>query len=800
MASTSTSSRFNAVGAIRLTDGGSNIAAFSLLRIEDVPGTIDLASDGSVVETADYSMTVAFDRKNRLTELQISVNGEDPYTAEVGQARICSDGALEYEIRFPSNLGGTTSKKRMFLNTFGFARIEMVAHFEGEETPDVLSTKDIPCLSRDDLDTQNAEKMLTELLDSDDTLASRWMFTKSDRQKAPYSIIDGSLQDGAPKSLSAIVHLIEKVTVTYSMHQEYFRTHGYSRIVSRKTELPVRKIRRAGNQELLWISKNLQTFSETPSDSGIEYAGSYYLPTKVETGVRSKTFDSYENQLALGFLEEVLRTAKTVKTTLAEGSSSIRALEEKLTALSTESYVIPALALVRSYSLREKSYLTQIELLIGKAQELLRLYSFFMQGVKPKYSRNPRRTKVFQELQPYSQIFDLILEWMAFGDFSLAKEGLALHALRTDKLYEYYVLYRILLWLEKKGFVADESMENPIFIGYYHPERLYRPETQVSTVYNLTLRNTKVRLYYQPVIHGTNVEDEGITLHRLSSNSYWTPDYLIKLVTEDGETEYHALDAKYSAPNYLYGGRGESGYPKGGELSKCVMKYRLDIGGESPTDKVSSVWLLAGKGYRRSPIIAEYSSWAREHFHAKHSGIGSLTPAISHLDSYFEEICPSLLVNDASNKGNNAENLSTQAPETSSSNEMGSENAEAVVLNKYAESTAERKKSRSRSPQRKQGAHSSTQRFDEEVADLVSRLVEQLGCDDKLFDGRWASRELAVSHPLLRKRIPAGREGRYYTKMKLMGTEYYLFANWLPNQKIKLNNYVEKLEQNVKSE
>ena len=777
------------MGLVRLSSSRSGSAMLSLMHIEDVPGTIELAPDGTVVETDDYEMTVSFYDGARLRELQISVNGEDPYSVELGQPCAEDDGSLDYVVRFPLN-HGITASRQLFLNTYGFARVEMVASFEGMDTPVILSTKDIPCLSRDDQDAQNIEKMLTELLDSDDTLASKWMFSGSDRPESPYSILDGSLQDNSPKSLSSMMKLIEKVVVAYSAHQEYFRTHGYSRIISKKTKLPVRRIRHAGSSELLWISKNLQTLSETPSENGIEYAGSYYLPTMVETRKRVRTFDSYENRLVLGFLGEVLRTARAVRATLVKGTSSIRALEERLSLLSAANYTIPALALVRSYSIREKSYLTQIDALIGKAHELLRLYCFFMQGVEPKHPRNPRRTKVFQELRPYAQIYDLLLEWLAFGDFSLAKEGLALHALRTDKLYEYYVLYRILSWFEDRGFVADVSEERPIYVGEYRADGLYRPETQISTVYNLVGDNVKIKLYYQPVIHGRKLEDEGIGLHRLSSSHYWTPDYLLRIVTDGGEGSYHVIDAKYSNPDYL-----KRGYPKSGTLSECMMKYRQDIGGATSNDLVSTVWLLAGKGYRQEPIIAEHSSWAKVHYCSLRSGIGSLTPEISHLDRLFEEMCPNLFRNGT---GEEVEDALDSMPEIHPSKDGGA-SIGIDDLDASAVAPVKTKPGRPRLFPEGQEMRSYTQRFNEETAYLIKRLIGQLEYDDKLFDSRWAGQELGLSHPLLRKRIPVGREGRNYISMAFGENTYYVYVNWLPNQKIKLGNLVERLDRKAKN-
>lgn len=56
--------------------------------------------------------------------------------------------------------------------------------------------------------------------------------------------------------------------------------------------------------------------SEVPESRGISMYGKSYLPQRVRTEVRVKTHDSYENRLILGFLSEVVKTARTLRKSL----------------------------------------------------------------------------------------------------------------------------------------------------------------------------------------------------------------------------------------------------------------------------------------------------------------------------------------------------------------------------------------------------------------------------------------------------------------------------------------------------
>ena len=355
-----------------------------------------------------------------------------------------------------------------------------------------------------------------------------------------------------------------------------------------------------------------------------------------------KTFDSYENQRVLGFLGEISRVASLLRSTLSRASGEVQSIEERLRDMTGDGSVMPALAIVHAYADRERRFLSQLDEHVSRARSLQRLYASFMPDVQGIFGYTVRRTKVFTEIHPYMRLYELMCEWLGFGDFSLAKEGIALQAAKIDKLYEYFVLHRMLVWLHVHGFAPAGPEAAAIRCGAYEPEGFFKPETGVATVYELECAADAgavgVKLYYQPIIRGSMVEEEGIALHRLSyhgdtrSQNYWTPDYLIELTTPEGEHSYHVVDAKYRRALDLI-----DGYPKHGELAECVHKYRVDVMG-SAGERVSCVWLVAGKKKGADVYYAESSPWAVSTGVGPRSGVATLAVGQDGLDAMFAEV------------------------------------------------------------------------------------------------------------------------------------------------------------------
>lgn len=196
--------------------------------------------------------------------------------------------------------------------------------------------------------------------------------------------------------------------------------------------------------------------------------------------------------------------------------------------------LLPALVVVVACLRRERPFAERARALRRKARRLSRALSDAFDSVSNVRYRLPRRSKVFQEVKPYADVHACMHRWEDFGEFLVLRDGLTLQAWRMDKLYEYYVLYRLFDALSVNGFALNESCDEPARrVGYSLQSRYYANETQVANVYRLVCGSERVTLFYEPVVYGNMREENGIDLHRTTrtergNDSFWTPDCLIR--------------------------------------------------------------------------------------------------------------------------------------------------------------------------------------------------------------------------------------------------------------------------------
>lgn len=832
MASISTSSSTIPRLTLRLRERrGGGGGEFGLYGISCVSADLDV-EDGSVIDTGTYDVALLVPKGSAVESVVISVNGDEGVEWKPSSVDDEGEDAWYDVVRLlPSSDGsrGVDYRACLFCLCYGFARVEVAIWLSGEERPLVHTTRDIVCRTNEPYEAENIQGMLTRLLDSTDDLASKWMFSSPQQSQTPFSVLEGAITSSAPKSVSAVILLLKRVLMTFSENVEYFRSHGYSRVRQDCACVRVSQIQRAGHDELLWISRNPEVLDEVHQNVGISYGGRNYLPRKLQTRVRRKTYDSYENRLVLGFLSEVVRTATVVRASLRDGAEAVRALELRLLTLCAGNEGQPALALARLYRMRERSYLEQLGSIVREGAELLRRFRQFLPGVEGHFSRSPRRTKVFQEIRPYALIWAVIEEWLKFGDFSLAKESLALHTLRADKLYEYYVLYELLDWLAVRGFrpqVNDvRAIRRASFSVADDPDSPYRSEEGVSSVYALSTKNVRITLFYQPVIYADEREEEGVALHRLSYPNrhcpYWTPDYLLEVTLPTGRRTYHVIDAKYRRPRALM-----EGYPKGGALAECIMKYRQDVGGADGKG-VSTVWLFAGRANRRQVRYAEWSGWARRSWAASRSGVAVLAPGASCLDEYFANVLPRVEAEVDSGAEIPAGTRLAGASEGEAAGtplDKPVETLRAVALKMTASAESpdsegvrgtvqggpgpEINASMAKEPRTKVGTPASLTGpdrritvgvgIDKSTMELVEELVSLFPTKERLYEARWANFNLSLERPLIREGLPkTKRERQYYRPVTLDGQRVLLYAKWRPNQITRLGNLVRTLRESA---
>ncbi len=462
---------------------------------------------------------------------------------------------------------------------------------------------------------------------------------------------ESSSSTGSSESLASYLDLCEKVLRGYERNLPFLCRHAYSRTVKTEAFLAPSQVRRAGRRELLWLASNPDMLQKTSATTAVRLGGESYTVARLRTERPTLTFDNRENRALLAFAGEVAASLTGIAAQAQEEAERLRTIGDRLRGLFGGDGLIPSLMVVEASLSREEPLIERACELRRRARKVAATLARALPQVERVRYRLPKRTKPFQEIPAYAELYALMRCWDAFGEFSLGRDGLVLHTWRMDKLFEYYLLYLLLSTLRGMGFELDAAAGEPVSMARYSLQsHVYSNEEQVAGVYRLVRRadkpategpmagkemawkemawgarpgmvtpgrspTEKVTLYYQPVFYADGREEYGVDLHRTTqstSNPYWTPDYLLVVDTPGGRRKRVVIDAKFRRfddvrPDYST----KESMEKKSILLECQRKYTLETAGPGGV-RPDSVWLLCGRAAKRAFWVEGLTDWARE--------------------------------------------------------------------------------------------------------------------------------------------------------------------------------------------
>ena len=613
------------------------------------PASLDLALEGAVHEAHAYVAYVLTEADLSGVEAEWSVNGEGAVGVTFQAAQDADTGTLaapdgidpEAGLRFWRIIPAGGGAWRPFALTYGFAHVEL-ALGSGE----VLATRDIACVcDRSDQEHAVAAMMETLLL-GPDFEAMRWMLADSDAPAPRRALIALGSEPDTSRSLAMFLELAEHVLQGFARNLGFLCSHAYRRTVKADVVVGPRQVRHVGRREVQWLVANPGVLRESGAGAPVRVNGAGYLPERMRTERPQATCDVLENRAVLAFARVVASALADACDEASLQVEGLRQIRDRLLGLCGEGGLTPSVIIIDACLSREEPVMARAQALLSRAREVVRALTRAMPEVGRERWRLPRRTKPFQEIPAYAELHLLMRRWDEFGEFSMRRDNLVLHTWRMDKLYEYYVLCRLLATLHGMGFDLDYSRagEPARCARYSLADRDYENECQVATVYDLVRADERLTLYYQPVLYADEREENGVRLHRTSAGSrhpYWTPDYLLVREAGDGRTTA-VLDAKFRRPtdvrHYESVGVGEGmDAQTESTLRECLRKYKLETGG-SDGQGVDAVWLLCGRTAERDVWRLQASAWARVQGRLACDGVATLAPGVDALDEVLREL------------------------------------------------------------------------------------------------------------------------------------------------------------------
>lgn len=603
------------------------------------PELLRVSPAGCLKEDERYKLRIVTDSPSFISDVSVVVDGEEVAKglAENRASYRNDDGTLLY-VYAPTLLGGSGADGQILLLIYGFARIEVSLTFDSGEMV-ILESDDIPVLVRGnrEQETERVDSMFDALFSAPPSQPLQWMLTGTPSHDERFSIVEGGATSPASRSVSTFLQVTDQVLSGFERLLPRFRSHVRSSIREVPTRVSGNKVRIAGAREAHWIATHPDLLQRSRVESGIRMGSGFYMPRFVQTDQRTRSYDTYENRLIVSFLSACGQRLGRLSTLIESERGFSESVERAMNPFSIEGYVFSSLLIASSGHRRREAVLERADSLRRKAATLEHAYKIAMPGVETGRFLPPRRSKVFQEVVPYTKLYELIMEWCAMGDLDIRGSLLALRTARMDRFYEYYVLLSILSRLYEHGFRPCSTIDSPIGVVEYslsRTSRYFRNEGQVSNRYVLDGEMGSVTLYYQPVIYGDEREENGIQLHRTSvgargHDSYYTPDFLLVFSSESGNKTV-AIDAKYRYTQDVMDGVPES------DFQKCLRKYRQETSGI--LGPPNAVWLLCGRDTEVETRYWERSSWSQSTKGYIRSGAMTLTPMGDGLNNLLEMI------------------------------------------------------------------------------------------------------------------------------------------------------------------
>lgn len=440
------------------------------------------------------------------------------------------------------------------------------------------------CVSKTEEDTENIENILKSLLEYDDDKINKWIFQNKGEREKQEALLEGAMRTKSYKSITEYIDFVEQIINCYRKCASYFGSNPKHFIAKTYDVKPYSEIRKFSQKDFFWLSHNLEQLVECEQQTALEYAGEYYLPLKVKAERKKFDYNIYENRIVVSFLwfllAEMQRVCIDMQKTVIDEEGIYRKLR-KIQAGEYKASIITVKKLQNQYIHR---ILDKLNRLIKALKQLYMMYSKYIPCELIKMEKIPRKTKIFQEIQSYKIIFDLIIKWFQFGEVDLEKDKIVFRVKTMDKLFEYYSLQQLLILLAEKGYEAEDCQRDILFYEYNVLNEKYINEQEIANTYILKQDDKKVVLYYQPVVFSEGYQNN-LELYRItgSKGGFYTPDFILKFIGKE-KNSYIILDSKFSNRKNILKYH----------LRECLIKYGIEIQATG-NGCIRMVWLLQGR-------------------------------------------------------------------------------------------------------------------------------------------------------------------------------------------------------------
>lgn len=461
--------------------------------------------------------------------------------------------------------------KRIFMNYFGY--VSFTLNIETDTGSYEFYSDYLDIAIRKNISSDIVRKMVSYIIEN----SQKYLFKDSSNVE---DFLD--VKKSRIKNMSTEISILENILFEYESNFKFFRTNSKYKICNNYIVDDFEKLKEIKKETIQYIISNSQYLMPVNYFTHIKYNKLNLQPKKVLVNRTKLDYDIYENQVILSFL-------KYIYNYLADKFINI---ETEFNSTQTYSirpnYISSYKEIYKEINTDLYNYTKKIQQISKKVQQMYFMYSKVLKCREVNIINVPVPTRIFTEVQHYRRIYKVIVEWFKGGNYNLQNEKMILTLLEVDKIYEYYILFKINNYISKNGFYLNKCSK---FDYKLNINQKYK-NTEYENTFLFKRKDYTLIVYYQPVIYFERVSyDNGIGLFRNNNigfgsgnSNYYTPDYVIK-ICRDSFSEFIILDAKWSDKesviNYSF--------------KSIIYKYIFSISTISDNDKINKVWAINGK-------------------------------------------------------------------------------------------------------------------------------------------------------------------------------------------------------------
>lgn len=482
--------------------------------------------------------------------------------------------------------------RRIFTHNYGFAQITLNIKLANQTTM-VLYSKFIPILVVNAQNNRSVERMVKYIYDH------REQFLLCGSQ--PSMQAHGLNSEGI-KDLESQIQMIQDVIHVYSEMIGYFRLNAKFKLSPVGHVDHYEKAKSVSNQMINYIAMHPEHLMRTSVSTGIRVHKQNFIPNKTLVEENVVDYDIYENQIVLGFLRSLY---VMVGSLIDEITKRIKQFPDKQEIEGR--YLLSVAFVISATKQRLEKNKKQLNLLYENIEEIYIQY----REVLPVSERDvfvlPQPSAVLISVRAYRLIYEQIIRWFQFGMYDFSGEDFILPMLRSDKIYEYYVLLKIYNYIENKGYSLLSATPYSYKKTGFHSSFANPYGLKTLNTFQFKNENTSIELtlYYEPIVYNgknSNAGENKVGLFRNMSypyqdgkdGSYYYPDYVIKIQRSE-HCQYVILDAKFSKRNTT----------KANYLSKLLYRYIISISTIDPEDCLLGLVIVNGKSDGTADVVED---------------------------------------------------------------------------------------------------------------------------------------------------------------------------------------------------